>query len=75
MNKVVVQPPPDPNKIRKKSFAHHRCEIDIELIKNNRMWKTAKGLVHAGASSSIVLSYSFDDSELNSNIMPVNWIQ
>ena len=49
--KKITNPPSDPHIMKKQLFAHYRCEIITQLLRNDWIYSEIIGLIDIGATS------------------------
>ena len=52
--KKINKHPTDSHTIFRWSFAHYRCKVTIQLLRDKRIYKDIKSLINIGATSSLV---------------------
>ena len=57
-----------------KPFTHYRCEIDLQIIKENKKSELIKALIDTGSSSSIATSSIFLPNQIKKNQYKIDWI-
>ena len=61
--------------LQRNSFAYYRCEVIIQLMRNDSIYAEIKGLIDAGATTTLAAGHLFTKEELQSNLLPVTFIQ
>ena len=75
IRKQSFEPSPDPYQVKRNSFTHYRCEVIFQLMRNDSIYAKIKGLIDAGATATLVAGHLFTKEELQSNLLPVTFIQ